>query len=196
MYCCSKSGDMLRGMDTKIDALTFGKRLKAARLRAGMTQPDALKALKEKGFSLTQPGLSHYERGIRSPDPDFIAAAAEVVGTSVDYLTGLTKTQAPVAEIEEALAAASGAGKINKIMDRLPKDKQQQVLTFAEFLLSQEKKSKPVSEFDEWVSATEVLVRRQGAKGEKSFTDFLLAERPDLAGILGITAKKRAIQNR
>src|SRR5688572_6008380 len=116
-------------------------KIKKAREVAGINQRELLQALNDKGFSLTQAALSHYENGARNPDPELMIAIADITGVSLDFLCGRTKTSAPVFELEEALAAATGKGRINKIMDRLPRDKQQQVISFAEFLLSQEKKT-------------------------------------------------------
>lgn len=198
MYILQKSGAMLRGMNTNNNSSSFGKRLQNARKKAGLTQPDVLEELKERNFALTQGALSHYETGRNYPDPDLMAAMAEIVGVSIDYLAGATKTPHPVAQIEEAWKAASGAGKINRLMDRLPKEKQKQVLDFAEYLLSQEKQRiKPVEEIDEWVSLTEVLMKRHGVEGEQSFMEFLTSLRPDLATRLGlgIPPKKKRIQD-
>jgi transcriptional regulator with XRE-family HTH domain len=173
---------------------SFGTRFRDARNNAGLTQEDVIATLAARGFPMPQSRLSHYETGRNNPDPDLMAVMADVVGKSLDYLNGLTDTQEPVAEIEEARQAAQGAGKINRIMDKLPKDRQQQILDYAEFLLSQEKKkAKPVGEFEEWVSATEVLMRRTGANGEKSFLEFLVSERPDLAASLGVATKKKSV---
>jgi hypothetical protein len=118
---------------------------------------------------------------------------AKVLEVSLDYLMGLTETDSPVTELLEELASASGEGRINKIIKKLPKDKQEQVLTFAEFLLVEEQKSKSNREFEEWVSTTETLMRRLGANGESSFLALLAAERPDLAEALGIGPKKKSV---
>src|SRR5690606_34118795 len=118
----------------EINAKTFGQNLENARVRAGMTQPDLLKRLEALGFTLSQPALSHYEKGRRFPDPPMMAAMAQILEVSLDHLMGLTEITSPVTELLEDLANASGEGKINKIIKQLPKDKQEQVITFAEYL--------------------------------------------------------------
>lgn len=194
MYCEDKCDATIFAMD--ISASTFGKNLKEAREKAQMTQPELVERLISLGFSLTQPALSHYEKGRRFPDPPMMAAIAQILEVSVDYLMGLTSTDSPVAEILEDLEAASGEARINKIMRALPKDKQSQIVLFAEFLLSQEKKVGKSGELSEWIAATEVLMRRHGAAGEESFAALLAAERPDLAAALGILPKKKSVQDR
>jgi transcriptional regulator with XRE-family HTH domain len=180
----------------EINAKTFGQNLENARVRAGMTQPDLLKRLEALGFTLSQPALSHYEKGRRFPDPPMMAAMAQILEVSLDHLMGLTEITSPVTELLEDLANASGEGKINKIIKQLPKDKQEQVITFAEYLLAQEQKSKSNHELEEWITATEVLMRRYGATGENSFMALLAAERPDLAAALGFSSKKKSVQDR
>jgi hypothetical protein len=122
-----------------------------------------------------------------------MAAMAQALEVSVDYLFGLTTTESPVSELLEELERATGEDRINKIMRKLPKDKQAQIVSFAEFLLSQEKKTEEESQLSEWIAATEVLMRRHGVTGEESFAAFLASERPDLAAALGIPAKKKSM---
>lgn len=117
-----------------IDAKAFGKQLQKARERAQLTQDDVIVALAEKGFPMTQGAYSHYEKGRRFPDPPVIAALSEIVHASADYLLLLTTEAAPVKEIMEELAMATGGAKINKLMEVLPKDRQQQVVSYAQFL--------------------------------------------------------------
>ncbi len=131
---------MLVTMDTKdtssIDqyARDFAKRLRDA--RGDMPQADLLRLLEEQGTSLRQARLSHYETGRNYPDPPILALLATVLGVSADWLLGLTGEPLPVADLEEKLAAATGNHKINKIMDRLPKEKQRQLIDFGEYLAS------------------------------------------------------------
>lgn len=172
---------------------TFGKNMQRRREDMLLTQPDLLERLKEYGVDVKQATLSHYETGRRFPDPPVMAAIARSLDVSVDYLLGLTENESPVAELLEELEKATGEGKINRIMRKLPKEKQSQIMSFAEFLLSEEKKIAEEGPLSEWIAATEVLTRRYGASGESSFAAFLAVERPDLAAALGIPAKKKSI---
>lgn len=71
-----------------------------------------------------------------------IYVIAQFLDTSTDYLLGFTINELSSADIEEELAAVKDEGKINKTVRRLTKEKQQQVLTFAEYLSSREGKIK------------------------------------------------------
>lgn len=171
----------------------------AGRLRdalGAMKKSELSKLLTEYGVELDAGRLSHYFTGRNYPDPPILAALCRALGISADWALGLTETELPVADLEERLAAATGEGKINKVMSGLSKDRQQQVIDFAEFLLSQEKKIPSSVELSQWIAATEVLMRRHGTEGEESFVAFLAAERPDLAAALGMSPKKKSIQDR
>lgn len=187
--------DMLQLMTTNKKPDAFGKRLRSARKRAHLTQQEMLEALKAKGFTFSQGAMSHYETGRNYPDPDLMAAMAEVAEVSLDWLAGLTATDTPVAELEETAKAAQGAGKINRIMDGLSKERQKQVLDFAEYLLLQERKKRIVPpKFDEWAAATEVLLRHQGEDGEQLFLDVIASDYPDIAEAFRLTPKKKLVQ--
>lgn len=187
MYYRPKSGDMLWGMATKREEKSdeFGARLKTLRERAELSQEEVGKAL-----GMTQSGYSHYEKGTRFPDPPAMAILAELFNTSVDYMVGLTKNKATAKELEDEIAAATGKGKINKIMERLSRENQLRVISYAEFLLSEEKKTAKPDEVNEWITYTEVLLKRLGIDGEQSFTELLTALRPDFAAALGVLAEK------
>lgn len=113
----------------------------ASRLRNAlgtMKQSELVRLLTEYGVELDAGRVSHYFTGRNYPDPPILAALCRALGVSADWVLGLTKEELPVADLEERLAAATGEGKINKIMRGMNKQKQQQVLTFAEYLLSRE----------------------------------------------------------
>lgn len=193
MYCNKKSGATMLVMSNS--ASGFGNNLKSARDEANLSQLDVTERLAERGFTVLQSSLSHYETGRRFPDPPLLAALAQVLEVSADYLLGLTKITSPVSEILEDLEAASGEAKINKVMRKLSRDNQNQVVTFAEYLLDQEKKTEKPAELSEWIAATEVLMRRHGTEGEGSFVALFSSERPDLAAALGILTKQKSVQD-
>lgn len=68
----------------------LGKRLKAARKAAGMTQKEAAAAI-----GVTESTYCGYETGKRSPDPRKISALAKVFDVSGDFLldTGFEETK-------------------------------------------------------------------------------------------------------
>lgn len=140
MYCGANSDAMLLGM--KNDALeekvfaVFRDRLLTA--RGAASQSDVSGYFAEHGWELKQAALSHYENGKRRPNFSMLIKFATVYGTSTDYLLGVTKKTESFEELEKKLAEATGGGPIHKALQALPKPKQQQVLQFAEYLLSQE----------------------------------------------------------
>lgn len=140
MYCALNSDAMLIGMNK--DALeekvfaTFRGRLLTA--RGAASQSDVSHLFAEHGWEIKQAALSHYENGKRRPNFSMLIKFAAVYGTSTDYLLGVTKKQESFAELEQKLAEATGGGPIHAVLKALPKAKQQQVLQFAEYLLSQE----------------------------------------------------------
>lgn len=66
-------------------ALTFGKRLIAARERRDFTQ-SKLSALTD----IDQATLSHFERGTRTPGADNIRKLARALDITADFLLGLS----------------------------------------------------------------------------------------------------------
>lgn len=172
-------------------AVDFAERLKNA--RGGMSQSDLLSLLKENGVALRQARLSHYETGRNYPDPPILAALAVALGVSADWLLGLTEEQLPVADLEERLATATGQHRINRIMERLPSEKQRQLTDFADFLLANEKERRVEDDLAAWRAATEVLERRFGLQGVSDFLDDLTSIRPDVAATLGVTSSKNKI---
>jgi transcriptional regulator with XRE-family HTH domain len=107
-----------------------------------MSQVELKKLLAEQGYEITQGRLSHYIQGRNFPDPPVLAAIAKALGVSSDWLLGLTTEKLPVVDLEEMLATAKGESKVDKIMVKLPKEKQQQVLTYAEYLLAMEERNR------------------------------------------------------
>lgn len=113
----------------------------AARLRealGAMQQSELIKLIKQNGFDMQQQRLSHYFQGRNYPDPPVLKELAKALGVSADWLLGLTEQPLPVADLDEMAAQARGEGRINRILKNLPKDKQQQVIQFAEYLLSRQ----------------------------------------------------------
>lgn len=63
--------------------LMLPKRLKEARMKAGMIQKEAAKKLEISNVTLSQ-----YEKGIRNPDPETLSNLADLYNVSVDWLLG------------------------------------------------------------------------------------------------------------
>ncbi|WP_300644307.1 helix-turn-helix domain-containing protein [Nocardioides sp.] len=81
--------DLLAACRT-VDPAVLGPRVRAARLRAGLTQAEAA------GSEMSTAYVSRIEAGQRRPDPALLAALAGRLGTSVEQLlTGVTREQEP-----------------------------------------------------------------------------------------------------
>lgn len=66
--------------------MDFGKRLKALRTQAGMTQLQL-----SKHIGVTKSVISFYELQERAPSPEVLVKLASVFRVSTDYLLGLDK---------------------------------------------------------------------------------------------------------
>lgn len=177
-----------------------GRRLNVARTDLGLSQGDVLRELARYGEGRTQGSLSQIETGMRLPSLQVFYILAKFYNASANYLLGLSADPRSLTDIEAILMGGSDGDSgdertdtIVSLFSRLSKDKQEQIIAFAEFLLAQERKAPSISAFEEWVSVTEVLMARTGESGENSFLALLQRERPDLADALGITSKKKAV---
>jgi transcriptional regulator with XRE-family HTH domain len=170
-----------------------GRRLTVARTDMGLSQDDVLRELATYGEGRTQGSLSQIENGVRLPSLQVFYILAKRYDASANYLLGLSDDPRSLTDVEDVLADESDEERVSRLIRKLPREKQDQVVAFAEFLLAQEHKTTPINEFDEWVSATEVLMSRVGESGESSFLALLQRERPDLATALGIASKKKAV---
>lgn len=104
-----------------IDILSFGERLKKARLKKGMTQEFVAKKL-----GITFQALSNYERGLRDPDNELLRKMADLYNVTADYLLGRTEyrtfidTQA--AHVAEGPPIAEDA--LNKIEEIIKRERE------------------------------------------------------------------------
>lgn len=77
------------------------ERLRNARLRSGMSQDDALVALRNEGYAVSKAAISKWERDISEPSSGALPYLAHIYNVSLEYLYG-----ADVDEHELMLAAA------------------------------------------------------------------------------------------
>jgi transcriptional regulator with XRE-family HTH domain len=119
----------------------IGERTSGLRADSKRSQPEMLAELAKYGLGRSQPNLSQIENGKRIPSVEALYIIAQFLETSTDYLLGLTTNQLSAAESEEELAAARGEAHINKVMRHMSKERQKQVVAFAEYLLSQERQN-------------------------------------------------------
>ena len=65
--------------------LMIGRRIRLARIAAGMTQDEVVEALEADGLKLSKGGLSKYERGGSMPKPNVMRVLAHVLGVDASY---------------------------------------------------------------------------------------------------------------
>ena len=83
-------------MQPKSPATLFGRRLRAARLAAGLTQADLGRVLGLDDQNTGAPRVSRYETGKHEPDQQTLAKIAEALGLPVAYFHA---TSDPLAKI-------------------------------------------------------------------------------------------------
>lgn len=81
----------------------FGKRLRALRNNAGLTQEQLSKKLR-----LTKSVISAYENDIRMPSYDVLVALSRIFRVSTDYLLGASKQEADAISSESISVDLSG----------------------------------------------------------------------------------------
>jgi transcriptional regulator with XRE-family HTH domain len=113
----------------------FSSRLRDALVAGSMSQVDLLKLFAENKLDMTQQRLSHYMQGRNYPDPPAFRDLVKMLGVSADWVLGLTEESLPAETLNEMANSARGEAHINKIMRNMSKERQRQVIAFAEFLL-------------------------------------------------------------
>jgi transcriptional regulator with XRE-family HTH domain len=114
--------------------LPLADRLRNSRVELGLTQKEVVRELKTRfGITIRQNYLSQLETGEKTaPALSLLAALAQVLETSADYLLGITENSSTVHDIEEDARAGGPGGKLNQILARLPREKQTELLSVAE----------------------------------------------------------------
>ena len=109
-------------------------RLQDCRVKLGLTQKEIVQELKQRfGITIRQSYLSALETGAKdAPTLPLLAALAQILETSVDYLLGVTDNRMSVREIEQEARAGGTGGKLNQILARLPRKMQAELLSVAE----------------------------------------------------------------
>lgn len=110
-------------------------RVKSVREDMHYDPKDVLNELERHGVARTQGSLSQIENGLRLPSVEALFVLARFLGTSTDYLLGLSDNGLSAADIEEELATARG-GTLDAILLKLPREQRSQILAFAEFMLA------------------------------------------------------------
>jgi len=83
-------------MQPKSPATLFGRRLRAARVAAGLTQADLGRVLGLDDQNTGAPRVSRYETGRHEPDQETMAKIAEALGLLVAYFHAVDNVLAEV----------------------------------------------------------------------------------------------------
>lgn len=83
-------------MQPKSPATLFGRRLRAARVTAGLTQADLGRVLGLDDQNTGAPRVSRYETGRHEPDQETMAKIAEALGLPVAYFHAVDNVLAEV----------------------------------------------------------------------------------------------------
>ncbi len=112
----------------------LGKRLKAAREKAGYKQIDAAKKL-----GISNGTLSGYERNYRDPDTDMLHKMSTLYGVSANWLLGLDETkqekEIPIGDLESFLKEE----KVKFGNELLTEEEKQRAIDMLKILFNKEK---------------------------------------------------------
>lgn len=158
----------------------IGPRLKQARVDVSASQPELLQVLKQHGLERTQGSISQIEKGLRLPSLEMLYVMLTFYKASANYVLGLSTSPTSPADIEEELAEARGEGRLSKAMDALPKEKQEQVMEYAEFLQGSYQRATHIRQIDDADLAARVYLNdaktpyEQGAQSDVAALSALL----------------------
>lgn len=105
-----------------MDQIALGKRIKAAREKAGMTQEDLAAAV---DYSVDH--MSVVERGVKSPKLEKLVAIANILGIGTDEL------------LQDSLNAATTlrASELSEKLKSLPTEKQRKVMRILDTVITE-----------------------------------------------------------
>ncbi|HBG7047165.1 TPA: helix-turn-helix domain-containing protein [Clostridioides difficile] len=107
--------------------LLFSKNLKDLRIKKGLTQEQVAKDL-----MTTKVSIGRYENGTREPKIETLKSLSNYYNVSVDYLLGKT--------LIENYTTTDEISKIIKSYESLPKEAQEHINSYIEFLVDRYKK--------------------------------------------------------
>lgn len=113
--------------------LRFSAWLQAEMDKRKWTQTDLSKSAKEKGHSIAQAMISYVLNGKNDPTPRFCEAIAVAFDMSV---IEVYEVAGVMLEFTKELNGNGVATKVSDIARKLPKDKQDELLRYAKYLLS------------------------------------------------------------
>lgn len=155
----------------------FSGRLREA--LGSMSQVELLKLFADNKIDMTQQRLSHYMQGRNYPDPPVFRDLVKMLGVSADWVLGLTEESLPAEALNEMANSARGEAHINKLMRNMSKEKQRQIIAFAEYLLTQEQKER--AQTPPVISALPLSERQRNLTAIKTLLDSVEREHGAIA---------------
>lgn len=114
---------------------SFSSRLQELRKEKGLTQKEFAEQMK-----ISRTRAASYEQNSREPTLELLSSIADFFDVDVDYLLGKSdKRKESGRESELKKKEDEEEALFRRLMESLPAEKQQQVLDYARFLLSQQK---------------------------------------------------------
>lgn len=118
-----------------VSMASFASRLRELRKEKGLSQKELSATL-----NVTKGCIANYEQGQREPAFEFLNVIAEFFDVDMNYLLGMSdKRKESGRESELKKKENEEEALFRQLMESLPAEKQQQVLDYALFLLSQQK---------------------------------------------------------
>jgi len=158
-------------------ASSFGQRLKAARLMAGLSM-DSLVA--KMGNSISKQAISKYENGLMSPDSKIVLSLADALSVKPDYF--FSKSDLALEAINFRKKASLGKKEIEsfkaKVKDELERYVELESFLPAEVSVSLKLPNKPIGSLDD-VEAAALQIRELwhiGREGPVAYVVDLLEE--------------------
>ncbi len=106
----------------------FGERLKKSRIAKGWTQAELGKML-----NVADATINRYEKDLRRPDPEMLRQMADILGVSIDYLTGRTN------RIKEQEHSYDSSSPEDPLAD-LPEEARRTIEDFKEYIIKKYRK--------------------------------------------------------
>ncbi len=114
------------------DSVIIGIRIKEQRKAKGITQDELAKQLREKyGLKTTRPMVGKWEIGYQTPEMYTIKCIANILGVTIDYLTGSipSKTQSI-----DGNGLSEQDREIISLIANLPEDKRKEAINYIKYI--------------------------------------------------------------
>lgn len=113
----------------------IGIKIKELRKANGMTQDELAKQLREKyGLKTTRPMVGKWEIGYQTPEMYTIKCIADILGVTIDYLTG---SETKKKQSAETSGLSTQDKEIISLIANLPEDKRVEAINYIKYISAQ-----------------------------------------------------------